>query len=705
MPLFVGLSRSRMPLLFRLSHCCLRLFPRCSRHRLPLFAWVVAALLTLPVSFGLAQDLDLMTPAHLEQRQWYQQARRALAVQDTATFNQYRTQLAQTNYALLPYLDYAELSARLDSFPEAEVHAFVAAHAGSVLALRLQRQWLQTLAGAERWPQLIADYDPDSATTELRCQVLLARLQAGDAGALDEVAPLWNVPRSQPNLCDPLFDAWRAAGGLTPTLAWERFQQSIETGQTNLARYVATLLPAREEALATLWLDTLRQPTLLRDQSRYAGAEPPLQEALREESQEELQEELQEKLHDLLLHTLRQLAQSDAALAWELEADYAAQQAFSAEDRQALQRYIVLRLMLQDQVERAQDLLRADPTLPSDTLVEWLLRDALKQQDWVRMDAWLPLLSDEARASERWRYWQARSLARHADTQTAAQAQELFAQVADTRSFYGFLSADLLGRGYAFVDRPIQMDTAELNTLMARPALLRAFELHLVDDEDNAVSEWRQALSRMDERETLGAGVLAERLGWYSSGIQALIQVSYWDDLAIRFPLAYREAIGAQAAQSGVLDSTFVYAIARQESAFISNARSSAGALGLMQLMPATAREVANTAGLRLNGNGDILEPATNIALGSRYLGKMLQDFGGNRILAAAAYNAGPNRVRRWVAEQSGAPLPVDIWVETIPFAETRGYVQNVLAYAVIYGYRMGESLPLLTAEEAAGLL
>src|SRR5690606_36351337 len=187
----------------------------------------------------------------------------------------------------------------------------------------------------------------------------------------------------------------------------------------------------------------------------------------------------------------------DAALAWELEADYAARHAFSTEDRQALQRYIVQRLMLQDQVARAEALLRADPALPSDTLVEWLLRDALRQQDWERLDAWLPLLSTEARASERWRYWQARSLARH----DQAQAQALFSEVAQTRSFYGFLSADLLDQDYAFVDRPIQIDTAELNTLLARPALLRAFELHLVGDEDNAVSEWRQALSRMDERE------------------------------------------------------------------------------------------------------------------------------------------------------------------------------------------------------------
>jgi soluble lytic murein transglycosylase len=632
-------------------------------------------LLLLTTLLPRAAAQDLLTEQHLEQRQQYLEALAALARHDRASFDARRTEL--NDYALRPYLDYAELSERIDSLPEIDVHDFLAANAGTVLAQRLRQQWLQALADAGQWQQLVADYDADSATTELNCQALNARLQSGDTAALDEVAALWKVPRSQPNGCDPLFDAWRAAGRLTPALAWERFSAALTNGDTSLANYVATLLPPREQKLATLWLDTAKRPQLLREQANYAGNDP--------------------ELNAILLHTLRRLAQSDADLAWDLAENYAAQRGFSAADSLELRRYIAQRLLSQDEVPRAETLLRADPALPSDTLVEWLLRDALKQQQWERFDSWLPLLSTDASNSERWRYWRARSLQRH-DMQNA-DAQALLAALAETRSFYGFLAADLLGRNYALVDRPLQISETELAVLLTKPPLTRAFELFLVGDETNALREWQQALTTMSEEEVLAAGKLAERVGWYRNGITALSQVSYWDDLTVRFPLAYRDLVGAQASQYQGLDSTFVYAIARQESAFISNARSSAGALGLMQLMPGTARDTARAIGLSLGNNQDILEPGINLTLGSRYLSKMLQDFGGNRILAAAAYNAGPARVRQWL-EQTDSQRPFDIWIETIPFGETRNYVQNVLTYAVIYGYRMEAPVPLLTALE-----
>jgi soluble lytic murein transglycosylase len=638
--------------------------------RTSLLALLLAALLPC------AQAQDLMTPELQQQRRTYQEALAALARHDRTAFDERRAQL--NDYPLRPYLDYAELSERIDSLPEIDVHDFLVAHSGTVVAQRLQRQWLQALADAGQWQQLLADYDSSNTTTELSCQALSARVRSGDETALDEVAVLWNVPRSQPNICDPLFDTWRAAGRLTPALAWERFSGALNSGDTSLATYVATLLPPREQRLATLWLNTVKRPQALSEPANYAGDDP--------------------ELNVILLHTLRRLAQSDANQAWDLAESYATQHHFSTEQSLDLRRYIAQRLMLQDEVPRAEALLRADPALPSDTLVEWLLRDALKQQQWDRFDSWAPLLSAEASNTERWRYWRARSLKQR--NAQDADADALLASLAETRSFYGFLAADLLGRNYSLVDRPLQISDAELATLLTKPALTRAFELFLVDDETNALREWQQALASMNEQEILAAAKLAERVGWYRNGITALSQVSYWDDLTVRFPLAYRDLIGAQASQYDGLDSTFVFAIARQESAFISNARSAVGALGLMQLMPGTARDTAKALGMPLNSNQDILEPGVNLTLGSRYLSKMLQDFDGNRILAAAAYNAGPARVRQWLA-QTASQQPFDIWIETIPFGETRNYVQNVLTYSVIYGYRMAAPVPLLTAVEA----
>ncbi|MDR2214110.1 MAG: transglycosylase SLT domain-containing protein, partial [Pseudomonadales bacterium] len=600
----------------------------------------------LPLLMALMTSLNLLTPqagaqswlspARQEQlqtqRQSYLDALDALARRDRAGFDQRRAQLL--DYPLRPYLDYSDLSTRLDRLPVSEVHAFLASDPGSVLALRLQRQWLQTLAAAGQWQQFLTDYDPEAATTELNCQALYARLQAGDASALTEVAGLWNVPWSQPNICDPLFAAWRAAGHLSPDLMWARFSASLQAGQDSLATYLSTLMPPREKALATLWLDTLKQPQALRDTARYADSGPELLE--------------------LLPHALRRLAQSDAPLAWDLTQTYTAQHSFPAASALDLRRYIVQRLLTQGYLTQAEMLLRADPALPSDTLVEWLLRDAMAQQDWQRFDAWLPLLSPAASAGERWRYWRARSLARRIDPDAKAQAQALFSDLAQTRSFYGFLSADLIGQPYAMVDRPLQIPDTQLTALLDHPAMARAVELFLVHDETNALREWQQAMSTLSTEEVLAAGKLAQTLNWYRNGITALSQAAYWDDLDLRFPFAYRDLISAQASQNANLDGTFIYGVVRQESAFIDNARSSSGALGLMQLMPGTANDMARASGLSPRNNQQILEPSTNLRLGSRYLAQMLQNFDGNRILAAAAYNAGPARVRQWRAQTAG---------------------------------------------------
>jgi len=656
-----------------------------SQTRRVLQGWLSGAVAVV-LTTGLATLLHAAEPTASPlavQRQRYQEAQQALAAGDLATFRQLHSALA--DYPLHPYLTQAELGARLDTLPEAEVVAFLQQQAGTVVASRLARQWVETLVAAARWDTAIQYHDPSNSSIELTCQLLHARLQAGDTTAFAAVAPLWNVPRSQPNDCDPVFVAWIEAGHLTASIGWERFHKTLQARQLDLARYISTQLPAHERALADTWLAVDQQPVLLQDLQRFSSTEP--------------------EITALILHGLQRLAQTDAPLAWQLWAAYDASHTFTDEARLTTQRVVIQRLLTQDQRATAEALLRADPALPSTALVEWLLRAALKQQDWDSFDSWLPLLPTDARATERWRYWQARALARHDTPAAQAEANALLAGLATTRNFYGFLAADQLGRSYELVDRPVTVDAATLQQASTTPALVRAFELFAVGDEPSAMREWQQAVASMNEQQVLAAGKLADAQGWHRNGIQALIQVSYWDDLQIRFPLAYQDLMNGAAETHATLDTTFVYAIARQESAFMHDVRSSVGAMGLMQLMPATAREVAAAAGLQLTSNEDILKPEVNIALGSQYLARMLQDFGGNRILAAAAYNAGPARVRQWLNQSSNNRLPFDIWIETIPFTETRGYVQNVLAFAVIYGYRMGQTLPLLTEAEAQSLL
>lgn len=611
-----------------------------------------------------------------EQRSLYMQSLDALATGDEAGYQLLLEQLA--DYPLRPYLEYAALTRDLATLPDSRVDAFLAAQAGTVLAARFERQWLTALVTAERTGDLIRYYNPSNTTTELTCQVLKARLDRGDIAAFDAVAPLWNVTISQPNICDPVFDAWLAAGRMEPDIGWQRFSKTLKAGNLNLARYIEGLLPPREQALAQTFLAVHENPERLARVTEFNAADPETSE--------------------IVVHGLQRLAQRNAPRAMELLHAHAQRLGFTESTRLSTQRYILQRMLIQGHITAAETLLRNDPALRSDALGDWLLRDALGRQDWARFDDRLALLPASGRNSERWRYWEARSLLQRAAPEAELAAEAIYRELSELRSFYGFLAADALGLPYAVVDRPVAVSAQELAQLAQQPAFERAHELYLVGDESNALAEWEHAVARLSTPEVLAAGRLAANWGWYRNGIQAMIRASYWDDMELRFPLVYQEHISEAVSTNPQLDRYFVFAIARQESAFMAEVISPAGAMGLMQLMPPTGRELARKVGMRIT-NADLLQPATNIALGSRYLAEQLQDFGGNRVLAAAAYNAGPNRVRQWLGRLE-SNIPVDIWIETLPFGETRGYVQNVLAFAIIYAHRNGETIPLFSASE-----
>ena len=639
--------------------------------------------------FGQAQSAGAapsgLLDAFAEQRELYQQARQAQSNGNGAEYQALRTQL--DDYPLLPYLDYHELSPKLAALAASgngynAVEAFLNAHGDSWLGERLERQWVDALAAEQRWNDLLRYYNPRNSTTTLRCQYLRARLDNGDSSALEQAAELWNVAVSQPNVCDPVFEAWMATGMPTADLAWSRFSKTLTAGHHNLARYVMTLLPDDDRRLAELWLRIDRNPSTLRDTSLAADTPGTRQ---------------------VLLHGLRRLAVNDAITAMAVMHDRNVLQAISADEGLELQRFILMRMLLQDDIAQAEEILVSTPSLMSETLGGYLIRDALRQQDWPRVEEWLMRLPQDARDSERWQYWLARTLSREGSPEAIAQAQTIFESLSQLRSFYGFLAADIIGAGYQMVDRPVAVDQAALNSLTDIPSIVRARELYLLGEEDDARSEWRYATARMTPEQVIASGKLADNWGWHRHSIQAMIQVGYWDDLGLRFPLAWQDLL-VGAATDLAIQPEFMFAIARQESAFMRDVRSPAGARGLMQLMPGTAQDMAREVGLQIS-NADLYRPEVNVILGGRYLQQLLEQFNGNRILAAMAYNAGPNRVRQWLRDAPETAVPLDVWIETIPYLETRGYVQNVLSYAVIYGYRMGSDVALLLEQEADSIV
>jgi soluble lytic murein transglycosylase len=280
---------------------------------------------------------------------------------------------------------------------------------------------------------------------------------------------------------------------------------------------------------------------------------------------------------------------------------------------------------------------------------------------------------------------------------------QLTQELALERDFYGFLASEKLEQKYSFNHRPLQVDNATSARVRAMPALQRARELYFHEFIVEANREWHAATREFDRAEWMAAARLTHQWQWHSRAIIAMARAEYWDDIVIRFPLAYQHSLKRAAQSSGVASPT-LFAIARQESAFERHATSSAGAIGLLQIMPATARATARKFVIPYRNKMQLRDIETNLPIGSQYYKSLLTNFNNNRILATAAYNAGPDRVGKWLARSRGK-LPFDIWVELIPFKETRGYVTNVLMYSAIYSHRLGIDAPMLNASERARLL
>ena len=297
----------------------------------------------------------------------------------------------------------------------------------------------------------------------------------------------------------------------------------------------------------------------------------------------------------------------------------------------------------------------------------------------------------QERAAEEWRYWRGIALQQLGRTEAA---DTLLGELASERSFYGFLAADELGIPYSFEHTQVAADDELLADMATRLDLIRARELFLVGLDGRGRSEWQAAVSYFSPAEKLQAAILADRWGWHSRAISTAASVGEYDDLRLRYPLPFR-ADFEQHASTAQIPATWAYGVARSESLFMRDVRSSAGAIGLMQLMPATGRSVAREINLPYSGWDTLTDPDSNIRLGTTYLAQMAERYAGNRILATAAYNAGPHRVDRWMPAQGS--VDARIWVENIPFNETRGYVRRVMAAETIFEWRLTGKAPRLS--------
>jgi soluble lytic murein transglycosylase len=611
-----------------------------------------------------------------QQREHYLAAQDALHKRRLKSYRQNRQQLF--DYPLTPYLDYAELRRRLHRLPHQDVDQFFGKNKSSLLGERLRKQWLTTLAKQKRWQDYRSYYTEAADSTELQCYSLESRVRTGDKTALTEVAELWNVGRSQPDECNSIFKLWLNSEHFNQDIAWQRFDKAMAAGKAQLAAYIAKRFETDNRRYANLYTEVHHYPARLHKQQRFLEQSP--------------------KMQSVILHGIKRYARRDAPKALRQWQKYDAQQLFDEQQRFEAQQYLASRLVRQGHQDKAEELLAGMSDITSDRLLEGLLREFLKEKDWIKTLTYIQKLPAEAQQSNRWQYWLARAMEQSGSASEKFTPQHIYTNLALQRDYYGFLAADRLGRQYQLGDAPTLLDQSKVTAIASRPASQRARELLAVGDDLNARREWLFMTQQLTTEEHVAAAKLAHQWGWHHNTIISLASAKHWDDLQMRFPLAYNKQVQQTARQLNV-SPLLLFAIARQESAFAADARSPAGAMGLMQLLPSTAKMTAKRAGIRYR-KFDLLTPEKNIVLGSHYINSLLKQFNGNRILAAAAYNAGPHRVKQWL-KSSAEQLPYDIWIETIPYRETRKYVQNILAYSVIYGYRMGTTPSLLSPTEA----
>jgi soluble lytic murein transglycosylase len=312
-----------------------------------------------------------------------------------------------------------------------------------------------------------------------------------------------------------------------------------------------------------------------------------------------------------------------------------------------------------------------------------VVRTRLMGKQWQQVVDGVDALPADEQAKDEWQYWKAVALE---ESGHSLEAREIFERIAVERSYYGFLAADETGIPYALAESRLDIDPETAAAIADRPELIRARELFFVGLEGRGRSEWDSAIRMMTSEEQKQAALLADSWGWHSRAISTVAAAGEYDDLRVRYPLPWREVFRQHAGNAGVNDS-WAYGIARSESLFMRDIRSSAGAIGVMQLMPETGRLTAREIQLPWSGTATLTDSETNIRLGTHYLGKMFTRFEDNRVLATAAYNAGPTRVEAWLPESDN--LDPRIWIENIPFNETRGYVRRVLTDDAIFHWRM----------------
>ena len=571
-------------------------------------------------------------------------------------------------HPLYGWVELATLRRNIDTVSNTQAQAFLKRYEGQAVADAFRAAWLPALSRRQDWPTLLAAWKP-TTNVALRCAELNARQATGKADAqwTSDAQALWrSTGKSLPDGCDPVFAVLASKGGLPTELRWERIDLAAAEQQPAVMRSVARGLPAAEAALANdyaAFLDNVHPRALNWPRNPRSA--------------------------NMAMQGLMRLAKSSPASAESQLPQYASALGMDETQRGKVLYEAALWTVASYEADSARRLNAVPESVYDERLHEWRTREAMARGDWNAALAAIRKMPKAQREDSRWRYFEARLSEKTGDT---AEAQRLFREAAKSPTFHGFLAADRLELPYALCPW-IPNDSAQAQAAVARdPAIVRAMEMWKLERVGPATSEWNNALSRFDDTQRRIAVEVARDNGWFDRAVFSLKGAEEQRLYELRFPLHHDAAIRREAARHAI-DPTWVAAEIRAESIFNPKARSGANAMGLMQVLPSTAAGVAKRLGIPYSGASDLYNAETNIALGTAYLREM-EDKYGLPYVAIAAYNAGPAPTARWLSQRPN--FDPDFWIETISYKETREYVARILAFSVIYDWRLnGTALPI----------
>jgi soluble lytic murein transglycosylase len=611
------------------------------------------------------QKENLPSIASPEQRLAFLQAEQFLLRHNE---NAFLVQMAQLKtYPLYPYLQAQWL--RKKPHKTTEIETFLDRYPHDRYADVLRLEWLPWLVKNQQWQKFIEYYHPetDAKKTALHCSFAWAQYQTGNqAQALQTAHELWLSGMSHAS-CDALFAAFQQSPVFTEEMLWQRFSANLRAKKANLnlAAQLKQAMPAQMQKMADLWLKVHNRPSLISQLTQWDMQDPKTGEIFAHGVARMLTDNFSLGFDSWDLHKAKLTIPSDAI-------DDVEQKIGLAFASAGYSSYAYSHLILVNKLE--------------ENARHTLVRAALREQNWSHIAAALTKLTDKEKNEDKWRYWQARALA---ETGKMEEARPLFAELAKKSNFYAFLAADKLNVPYRVADIPVPVTEQDLKTFQQQEPIKVVAEWLLLERKDEALKQWWHTVKKSPPQQIMVAAKLAQRWHMVKLAAFTIAKADYWNDLDLRFPVVYAQEINTYSVKHN-LDSSIVFGLIRQESVFDELAGSNVGARGLMQIMPGTGKQIARQMQEPWRSDACLYEPDTNVKYGTFYYKQLLDKFNGQVALAAAGYNAGPGRVKKWAPDK---PMAMDIWIETIPFNETRQYVSMVLSNTLFYQHRMNRDV------------